>query len=252
MTDSALTPRPDQTGINQEVLNLCTSTLLECITDSDERGDGSLSAYLPHLRAIAKEMQAFGGTYRDDVPGGENSGDGDNTNEAETETEKDDAERLRERHHTLRRWKEKGFKPVSLMSSDTPEYTLRLMDSLNSLMELITWLSENHNEVMDPLFPALTDIASEATDILGVSATNLLLGEEEAPQGYYTYLDMDKNTERLADLSVALMTCISEISRSGELELKVLVDDLLLLAREVIYAFSASAGRTLPVEQGFY
>lgn len=229
--------------MNLEVLNLGISTLLECITLTDDRApaDDSLHLYQPHLRALVRELEAFGATYRDALPE-------EVCDVAERQRCKDALIAERE---ALIHARVKQYRGVSLLDSDTPERTLRLMDCTSSLLEFINWLNTHVDHVMEPYLPELTDIAWEATVILEECVMNVVSEDRHGEQDYLTGLELEENTARLGRLSVALMTCINEISQRNERELNVWRDDLLVLALELSLAFRSSARNALPVEPGF-
>lgn len=226
--------------MNLKVLNLGISTLLECITltDSEALADDVLHLCQPHLRAIARELEAFGATYRDALPE-------EMCDSAERKRREDELIAERE---ALIHARVKQYPAVSLLDSDTPERTLRLLDCTCSLQWLITWLNTHTDRVMEPYLPELTDIACEATVILDECVMNVVSDERHGKPDLVTGLEREESIERLGRLCVALMTCINEISQGDDRQLHVWLPDLQVLALEMLMAYWSGADDILSAD----
>ncbi|MGR7527306.1 hypothetical protein ACU6ZM_24460 [Klebsiella aerogenes] len=226
--------------MNLKVLNLGISTLLEFIslTDSEAPADDVLHLYQPHLRALARELEAFGATYRDTLP--------EEMYDAAERKRREDAQ-IAERE-VLIHARVKRYPAVSLLDSDTPERTLRLLDCTCSLQWLITWLNTHVNRVMEPYLPELTDIACEATVILDECVMNIVSDERHRKPELVTGLEREESIKRLGRLCVALMTCINEISQSDDRQLHVWLPDLQVLVLEMLMAYWSGADDILSAD----
>lgn len=229
--------------MNLEVLNLGISTLLTCITLTDEQvaQDGTLRAYLPPLRSVVRELQGFEGVYRHDGVADE---------EKTRTTDEAGAHLSRE---ALIHARVKQYPVVPLMESDSPEQTLRLISCTSSLLEFIIWLNRQPGSTtaLRSYLPDLVDIAGEAMRILRPSVMNVISDITEKPDEPMTGVELVENTDRLARLSVALTACLREITRRNVRGVSVLTDDLYELALQLSMAFRTSARMALPVEPGF-
>lgn len=226
--------------MNLEALNLGISSLLECITltDSEAPADDVLYHYQPHLRALARELEAFGAIYRDTLP--------EVTCDATERKRREDA--LIAEHEALIHARVKQYPTVSLLDSDCPERTLRLLDCTCSLQWLITWLNTHVNRVMELYLPELTDIACEATVILDECVMNVVSDERHGKPKLVTGLEREESIARLGRLCVALMTCINEISQGDDRQLHVWLPDLQVLALEMLMAYWSGASAVLPTD----
>ncbi|WMY75943.1 hypothetical protein RHD99_08405 [Buttiauxella selenatireducens] len=160
--------------------------------------------------------------------------------------------------------------PVPLVSSDSPESSLRLLDCNCSLLEFITVLSQRINDPLEQYLPDLIDITAEVVRELdesvvsvldmvqamednpvcecpapGTEAWDEMLARAE-PEERHIQQDRPEDTRRLARLNVALLTCVHSSIHSQDEDLQRFTDDMLTLALGLSCAFNRSAEDTLP------